>query len=144
MKQLRTAERDTGDHVRNIGKSDDRAMTQHTPEIQARTFSTGPETHTTPKRQHRSGKAIQLTRQGCTAPEARHTVPAQRYSTDTAVQRQGYNRQRHRHGITAVQRHVSSAPDPPRHTQNKKTGTAKHRRPGHIDSDSPTSSPSRR
>ena len=134
MKQFRTAERDTSDHVRNVGKLHDRgndiahawnsqhiqaghavlhrsttqhtletqplpcllryphpqATILHTPETQARTFSTDPEMHATPKRQHSS-------------PPPSQRPPAPRQPSTG-----------------------SAAPYP-----KQKTGTAKHRRPGH-------------
>lgn len=64
----------------------------------------------------------------------------QTHSSPTARQRPAAPPTRH-HGSPAPRQPStdSTAPYP-----EQKTGTAKHRRPGHIDSDSPTSSPSRR
>ena len=107
----------------------------HTPETQARTFSTGPETHTTPKRQYSSGNAIQHTGKAVPprplGPRYRHSSPAarqhgaavqkyhiyqrQHITTSTrqqtrssiTVHRQANDRQRHRHSNTAVHRQAN-------------------------------------
>ena len=79
----------------------------HTPETQARTFSTDPEMHATPKRQHSSP-----------APSQRPPAPpTQQHNSPPPSQRQPAP-----HQCSTG----SAAPYP-----KQKTGTAKHRRPGH-------------
>ena len=123
------------------------ATTLHTPETQARTFSTDPEMHATPKRQHSSAKAIQHPARPY-SPTARHSVPAQQSSGKAA---RGCPEISHlpaatHHNIdttTDTEQHNSPPPSqrPPAPRQHstgsaapypkQKTGTAKHRRPGH-------------
>ena len=124
------------------------ATTLHTPETQARTFSTDPEMHATPKRQHSSAKAIQHPARPY-SPTARHSVPAQQSSGKAACR--GCPEISHlpaatHHNIdttTDTEQHSSPPPSqrPPAPHQystgsaapypKQKTGTAKHRRPGH-------------
>ncbi len=122
------------------------ATTLHTPETQARTFSTGPEMHATPKRQHSSAKAIQHPARPY-SPTARHSVPAQQssgkaawrgcpeishlqaathHNIDTTTDTEQHNNPPPSQRPPAPRQHStgSAAPYP-----KQKTGTAKHRAP---------------